>query len=1283
MDELARWLSGNRVEDLVDPLALTGGRMYLDPSRCMELIVGHRGAIRAKIYGHGRHYAVTARAHKGELVSACSCSFKGAMCRHVACALLAREAALREAGELGAPSGDVARLRPETSRDDLFAWAQARGMSHWLNASVAVVPTLASPSSPEVDFERRRNLPIAEFFGRESRWSHLPRAFAEDLAAFLEERATRVAAWRAASRERAWPEPRPELAEAVAQVLAARQERLESTGGIEPEARVSPELVVDRGAWPVELHVELPRHPTAACPHYAGVWTNHQIRLVFDGDALRILGTSDSDDVVLTALEAALDDLCQPEPTPVADALAAELAMPLWERLLGTMRSALRQAADAPLRHGDDEGELGWRVRVSAYELALAPLFVRPKKTGEGFVTRKLALATVVSADRRWPLVADARVIEELAADDARSHYRAVRHLVGHPRVFLDAPGSPRVTARAYVLTHAAWPAGDDDDQRGVALGFELARASHGGGSRHAERLTQEGAEALINAARLRTMVVANEAEDELRVITVPPEAEGIARALRRFGEVLPDEAVPALVDYLTDASEVAEVSVPDSLSGERVEAACAPTLQLDAPPDAPVVARIVVQPLPERATELPGFGPQRLIARRGEVVIHCVRDFEMERAAARAMAAQLGLDGVGAAEEGEGGALPFEWGFDAVDDVLDVLSRAREADVPVAWATGTRYAVRRRIEGADLVVRAEGGSGRDWFGLDGEVTVDGTAVPLRDLLRALRERRRYVQVADGEWAALDAALRRRLETLAAVTSGERVSVLAAPVVAELAELGADVSGTGAWLDRVDRAREASELHVELPEGLIAELRTYQREGVVWLGRLAHWATGACLADDMGLGKTVQALALMLRRSGDGPQLVVAPTSLGFNWQREAASFAPALELIPFRGAGQVELFEQDLGPGQVIVTSYDLVARYSDAFAARRWQTVVLDEAQAIKNPDTLRAKAVFGLDADFVLALTGTPIENRTAELWSLFRAIAPGLLGGRKAFRDRFAIPIERTGDPQAREALAALVRPFVLRRLKRDVARELPARSDVRLDVELSAAERALYDEVRDATVASMAQVDEKQPGARFMVLQALTRLRQLACHPALVDPQSPVASSKLEVVRELVAELRDEGHRALVFSQFTTLLGLVRAALEADGVSCRYLDGSTPAAKRREEVDAFQEGEGDVFLLSLKAGGTGLNLTAADYVLHLDPWWNPAVEDQATDRAHRIGQDKPVTVYRLVAQGTVEEGIMALHEERRELAEALLAGTDSARSLSVEELGALIRAGQSS
>jgi SNF2 family DNA or RNA helicase len=352
----------------------------------------------------------------------------------------------------------------------------------------------------------------------------------------------------------------------------------------------------------------------------------------------------------------------------------------------------------------------------------------------------------------------------------------------------------------------------------------------------------------------------------------------------------------------------------------------------------------------------------------------------------------------------------------------------------------------------------------------------------------------------------------------------------------------------------------------------------------------------------------------------------------------------------------------KDLGPGDVLLASYGLLTRETSPFDKVHIATLVIDEAQAIKNADTQRAKSMRAIKADWTIALTGTPLENHLADLWSLFRVVTPGFLGSWDRFRDRFATPIERHASTEKRRLLSRLVRPFLLRRTKSKVLSDLPAKTDIDVNVELSDGEKALYEQARLAAVARIKKADGD---ARFIALAALTTLRRLVCHPRLYDAQSTLSSSKLETFLRMLDELRENHHRALVFSQFTSHLALIQEALDARGITYQYLDGQTPERERSKRVDAFQRGEGLVFLVSLKAGGTGLNLTAADFVFHLDPWWNPAVEEQASSRAHRMGQTRPVTVYRLIARGTVEEKIVALHRDKRELAEALIGETDSA------------------
>jgi SNF2 family DNA or RNA helicase len=487
-----------------------------------------------------------------------------------------------------------------------------------------------------------------------------------------------------------------------------------------------------------------------------------------------------------------------------------------------------------------------------------------------------------------------------------------------------------------------------------------------------------------------------------------------------------------------------------------------------------------------------------------------------------------------------------------------------------------------------------------------------------------------------------------------------------------------EVKSDAAWKKHISQIRAAADWTPAIPETLQAELRDYQVEGFVWMSRLARWGAGACLADDMGLGKTVQAIAVMLDRAEAGPCLVVAPTSVCPNWQAEIARFAPTLTTHRLPATGDRAALIEGLGARDVLVCSYGLLHQSADLLGGRSWRMVVLDEAQAIKNAETKRAQAVQGLQAGFRLALTGTPVENYLDELWSLFNFVNAGVLGSREGFQKRFARPIERDKDVHARQALRALLRPFLLRRTKAAVLSELPPRTEQTLSVEMLEGERAFYEALRQRSLERIEALDAPEGRRKIQILAEITKLRRACCNPALIDAAAGVPSGKLATFLDLTEELIRNRHKALVFSQFVGHLELVRAALDARGVRYEYLDGSTPSAEREKRVAAFQAGGADLFLISLKAGGTGLNLTAADYVVHLDPWWNPAVEDQASDRAHRIGQERPVTIYRLVMQDSIEERILALHRDKRDLASELLDGSETAGRLSEEALLDLIR-----
>lgn len=577
---------------------------------------------------------------------------------------------------------------------------------------------------------------------------------------------------------------------------------------------------------------------------------------------------------------------------------------------------------------------------------------------------------------------------------------------------------------------------------------------------------------------------------------------------------------------------------------------------------------------------------------------------------------------------------------------------------------------------GGDEATRA------DWFSLEVGVEVEGERVNLLPVVvaalrsGALERDRIRVQgqtvplpLGDGRWVSLPAErLATVLDSLVELfddrLTGDRLQIAKADSGRLLALEGLQWHGDANLRKLAEQLALRTDLPpIPVPEDLGATLRDYQQHGLDWLGFLREHGFGGVLADDMGLGKTVQALAHLLaeKHAGrlDRPCLVVAPRTVIHNWARECERFAPTLSHAVYHGPERHGLFDAELP--NLVITTYAILQR-DPALQQQAWHAVVLDEAQVIKNPRTKAAVVARKLEARQRLCLTGTPMENNLEELWSLFAFVAPGLLGGHDSFSRHYRRPIERQGDGDRLAALSARIAPFMLRRTKAQVLSELPPKTEVLLTVPFSARQRDLYESVRMAMEKRVRTALHERGLAKshIVVLDALLKLRQVCCHPTLVKTEAArkanAGSAKTERLLELLTELLAQGRRTIVFSQFTSMLAIVATELEARGITFSQITGRTK--KRQPIVDAFQAGEFPVLLISLKAGGTGINLTAADTVIHYDPWWNPAVEEQATDRAHRIGQTRPITVYRLVCEGTVEQRVLALQDRKRTLTRAL-------------------------
>ena len=589
---------------------------------------------------------------------------------------------------------------------------------------------------------------------------------------------------------------------------------------------------------------------------------------------------------------------------------------------------------------------------------------------------------------------------------------------------------------------------------------------------------------------------------------------------------------------------------------------------------------------------------------------------------------------------------------------------------------------------------------GRGWFNLSAGFEIDGEQFELQPILATLvenefleategmpRGQEFMIFLPDGRGLALPVGrFRNILITLGSLlefkfTDGPiKLSKLDAAALSEEEDLQAEAPEE--IKEVAARATDFSKIErVPVPTGLKADLRQYQLDGYHWMQFLARYELNGILADDMGLGKTLQTIAHILAEKESGrdaelPSLVIAPTSVVENWQREAAKFAPDLEILILQGHDRASRYAQ-IPSADIVLTSYALIHRDLDVFTGYQFHILALDEAQHIKNPGAKVSGAVRQLDAKHRLCLSGTPIENHLGELWSLMDFLMPGMLGTAEAFNETYRTPIERNGSASKSKALADRVGPLILRRTKNDVAKELPPKTEITHHIDLGEQQKDLYETVRatmDKKVRDALALQGTQ--SQIVFLDALMKLRQICCHPTLLKDQSHATeSSKFEFLTDLLQTLRREGHRVLLFSQFTSMLSIIEEHLVEE--NCTYLKLTGETKNRQELVERFQGGEAEVFLISLKAGGTGLTLTGADTVIHYDPWWNPAAENQATDRAYRIGQDKPVIVHKLICKNTVEERIQQMQGKKDNLATDLLSGATQSLSLTKETLAELL------
>lgn len=695
--------------------------------------------------------------------------------------------------------------------------------------------------------------------------------------------------------------------------------------------------------------------------------------------------------------------------------------------------------------------------------------------------------------------------------------------------------------------------------------------------------------------------------------------------------------------------------------------------------------AQFLIAPLgPDGPSFFPGHGPPQVFATIDGQKRTTLRPLKQESERLDNLLLALGL--YYSVERSEG-LYQFTEEGDAIEFLSELENCKETPGTPpfvVEWPRGIKLKCSRTLFPKDfhLLVNKK----RKWLELSGKLRVEGKDIyNIAELLAAEEgPRPEYLRFRGDRFLRLSKSLRRFLANLSGIGVVQSDGTLIAPdssaiAVKKLADEVGEFDANESWKKKVSELDDTLSEDARVPRQVKAKLREYQTEGFRWLQRLSSLGLGACLADDMGLGKTLQTLVLMQHRLrgrvGSKPALVVAPVSVIPGWLQEGKRFVPSLPMVAYEGTNRQQLLDR-LKPGQVLVTSYGLLQRDGAQLSKIEFDTIVLDEAQFIKNKDSARARAAFKLQADFKMVTTGTPVENRLSEYWSIFNFINPGLLGSHKLFLNTYEKQIQRFGDGSALAALRWQTRPFLLRRTKEEILDELPPKTEIVRYCEMSRDEAAFY-EMKRSEARRILKLSESS--AQMMeLITALTTLRQAACHPGLIEPGlSMVESAKLSCLKDILLELKEGGHRALIFSQFVKFLSIVKKWVGEAGFTFQYLDGRTAKKKRTAAIEAFQNGKSDLFLISTRAGGFGLNLTAADYVVHLDPWWNPAVEDQASDRVHRIGQTRPVTVYKIVTRGTVEEKVVQIHGEKRELARGLLEDTDQVARLNIRDLLELI------
>ena len=784
------------------------------------------------------------------------------------------------------------------------------------------------------------------------------------------------------------------------------------------------------------------------------------------------------------------------------------------------------------------------------------------------------------------------------------------------------------------------------------------------------------------NADLSDTTVYRKDSETHYTVFTVNERQRTYYKKLLHIGK-FPLEAEELLRDFLPKVSDVVEVHSDLVEGGTTLEhREGSPLLCLQAMPLEGNAGLYniwcMTRPLTNGKTLFdPGQGINPCVAEEDGVRYQVTRDIKGERANLKLLRTFIEDNELADLEADElfEGRTPVCMNAEGLLQLMEFVRQQPDHFI-MEWPEGGRLNLKIAQPGNwNVSLKSKNG----WFEVEGDIPIDDeTVLTAAQLLQLVAESPKtgFIRLNDSDFLAISDRLRKQLARLESMAVSSRGHMQISEFHASL--LGSALSGElnikhDKKIDQLQsKIKKSMARQPEVPKLLKAELRDYQTDGYQWMTRMTGWGAGVCLADDMGLGKTVQTIAFMLNTAEEGPSLVAAPASVVLNWRRELERFAPSLHVEVLNQSADRKALVEQAKAGDVILTTYGLFVTEDEVLCGKKWNTVCLDEAHVIKNRQTKTSAVVMKLQATHRIILTGTPVQNHLGELWNLFQFANPGLLGSHEQFREKYIVPIELQDDKERSRQLKRIVSPFMLRRTKQEVIEELPDKTEINIPVELTDDELAVYEVIR-RRAKQLLEDEQSAAGVSVNTLAEITRLRQAACSAQLVEKNWTGECSKINVLADLLQEIVGGGNAVLIFSQFTSFLAMVRKKLDSQQQPYLYLDGSVPVRQRDQLVQQFQRGQCPVFLISLKAGGLGLNLTGANYVIHLDPWWNPAIEQQATDRAYRIGQRQNVTVYHLISQHTIEDKILRLHQTKRNLADAMLSGTNESHKLTSKDL----------